>query len=149
MKTILLPFLLAALAPVSAFAGTIAPTKPEVKKFDKADTSNDESISLAEFAALMKVLTKAKAGGPGNAVELQVVADAFFDWFDTNNSNSIDLGEWFTARTSSPLAPGIPDFVTFSGIDLNGDEFVKAGEFVKVLKEIIPAKLAVALFKTV
>jgi hypothetical protein len=37
---------------------------------------------------------------------------------------------------------------TLVGIDLNGDETVKAGEFVKVLKDFIPSKFAVAWFKS-
>lgn len=147
---IILPFLFAfaLLSPV-ATAGQPLPTKAEAKKFDKADTSNDELLSPAEFSALMKVLTKAKNGGPGNVQELQDIADAFFDWFDTDNNNAIDLGEWFAARTTVPTDPTLPDIESFPGVDLSGDEFVKTGEFVKVLKDFIPAKLALEWFKII
>jgi Ca2+-binding EF-hand superfamily protein len=141
-------FLLAVFLPLTSFAGTFTPTKAELKRFDKADTSNDELISPTEFSALMKVLTKAKQGGAGNVAELQEVADTFFDWFDSNNDNAIDLSEWYFARTSSPTDAGLPEVKTLFGIDLNGDETVKVGEFVKVLKELIPAKFAVAWFKS-
>lgn len=126
----------------------MGPSKSELKKFDKADTSNDELISSTEFDALMKVLTKAKQGGTGNVAELQEVSDEFFDWFDSNNDNGIDLAEWYSARTSSPDDAGLPVVETLVGIDLNGDGDVKAGEFVKVLKELIPSKFAVAWFKS-
>ena len=125
-----------------------APSKAELKKFDKADTSNDELIGSTEFDALMKVLTKAKQGGPGNVAELQDVADEFFDWFDSNNDNGIDFSEWYFARTSSPDDAGLPVVETLVGIDLNGDGTVKPGEFAKVLKELIPSKFAVAWFKS-
>ena len=126
----------------------MGPSKSELKKFDKADTSNDELISSTEFDALMKVLTKAKQGGAGNVAELQEVSDEFFDWFDSNNDNGIDLAEWYFARTSSPDDAGLPVVETRGGIDLNGDGDVKAGEFVKVLKELIPSKFAVTWFKS-
>ena len=140
--------LLSALAPLTASAGTISPTKAEVKRFEKVDTSNDELISLAEFTAQMKVLAKARSGGPGNVVELEEVAAVFFNWFDTDNDNSVDLFEWVVARTSNPNDAGLPNVRALAGIDLNADEFVKVSEFVKVLKEILPAKFAVAWFKT-
>lgn len=133
---------------MASFAGMVAPTKAEVKKFAKADTDKDELISPAEFSALMKVLTKAKKSEAANVAELQEVADTFFDWFDSDNDNAIDLAEWYLARTSSPGDAGLPVVETLVGIDLNGDETVKAGEFVKVLKELIPAKFAVAWFKS-
>lgn len=149
MKSIL-PFLsVFAFFSSVAIAGQPLPTKAEVKRFDKADKNNDEALSPAEFSALMKVLTAAKNGGAGNVQELQDVADAFFDWFDTNNSNSIDLGEWFAARTTVPTDPTLPDIESFPGVDLNGDEFVKTSEFVKVLKDFIPAKLALEWFKII
>lgn len=37
---------------------------------------------------------------------------------------------------------------TLVGFDLNRDETVKAGEFVKVLKDFIPADFAVVWFKS-
>ncbi|MEK7950742.1 hypothetical protein [Luteolibacter soli] len=148
MKFTLLPLLIIALSSATASAGLISPTKAEVKKFDKADTDNDEVISRTEFAALLKTLTKAKNGGQGNVADLQAVADAFFDYFDNDHDNSIDLFEWFVARTSLPSDPQLPDIVTFPGLDLNGDEFVKAGEFVKVLKDILPTKFVVTWFKS-
>lgn len=126
----------------------LVPTKAEVKRFAKADTDKDELISPTEFAALMKVLSKAKQNGAPNATDLQEVADTFFEWFDSNNDNTIDLGEWYLARTSSPNDIGLPEVKTLIGIDLNGDGTVKAGEFVKVLKELIPARFAVAWFKS-
>lgn len=150
VKSTLILLLVSVFLPLTSFAGVFAPspTKAEVKKFDKADTSNDELISPTEFAALMKVLTKAKKSGAANVAELQEVADTFFDWFDSNNDNSIDLFEWYEARTASPNDAGLPVIETLVGIDLNGDDFVKAGEFVKVLKELIPSKFAVAWFKS-
>jgi Ca2+-binding EF-hand superfamily protein len=148
MKRAALPLLLLTFAaPITAQAGLGPVTKAETKKFNKADTNDDEVLSLVEFSAQMKLLTKARNGGPGNAVALQEVATAFFDWFDTDNSNSIDLLEWFIARSSSPTNPTLPSVLTYAGFDPDSDGLVSISEFAKVLKEIIPLKLALAIFK--
>jgi Ca2+-binding EF-hand superfamily protein len=143
----LLLLLLVLATPLTAHAGLGSVTKSEAKKFAKADTNDDETLSLVEFSALMKLLTKAKNGGPGNAVHLQEVATAFFDWFDSDNSNSIDLLEWFIARSSSPTNPTLPPVLTFAGFDPNNDGLVSISEFAKTLKEILPLKLALEIFK--
>lgn len=62
------------------------------------------------------------------------------DKFDSNNDNGIDLAEWYFARTSGPDDAGLPVVETLVGIDLNGDGNVKAGEFVKVLKEPVQVR---------
>lgn len=148
VKSTTLLLVVSVFLPLPSFAGMIAPSKAELMKFDKADTSNDELISSTEFDTLMKVLTKAKKSGAGNVAELQEVSDEFFDWFDSNNDNGIDFAEWYFARTSSPDDAGLPVVETLVGLDLNGDDTVKAGEFVKVLKDFIPSKFAVAWFKS-
>jgi hypothetical protein len=54
------------------------------------------------------------------------------------------------SRRRRPLlrqAGNLPPVLTYAGFDPDSDGFVTISEFAKVLKEIIPLKLALAIFK--
>ena len=155
MKRIL-PLILAA---VPLFPAAAAPApgnrslKAEVRAFGKADRNDDDSLSQAEFLALCKPLPAAhkrfpKTGEGYDPAELEAFALAFFGWFDFDESGTIEFDEWFEARTQTENGFSGPP-LDHEVLDRNRDGWVKAGEFLPLVKCFFPAKKAQAMYRAI
>ncbi len=149
------PLFLAGASTLVAAPSGNATLKAEVKSFEKADANHSDTLSLDEFLGLSKPLATAierfPATGEGDDPdELTVFATAMFEWFDFDDSSSIEFDEWFDARTRTEFGLSGPPLTDHNEVlDRNHDGWVKAGEFLPLVRSFLPGKKALTLFRNI
>jgi Ca2+-binding EF-hand superfamily protein len=138
-----LPLLVAllAVATMTAHAGPKG-TKPLIKRFDRLDRNDDDTIDAGEFAQLLPAKwTRNNA--------LDETQEAMFAWFDEDGSEGIDLAEWLEALTSADFGRPYFSGAVIDELDANGDGKLKWKEFSRVIPKYVSSETARGWFNSI
>lgn len=118
--------------------------------FNKADTNNDDQLSLDEFESLMKPLVKERRGkgkhgqNPQLTADLEFTASLLFEWFDEDgDDSSISMSEWMSGHFADTWHAVLDlDLIPLGAVDRNGNGKATAGEFKALVSGYVPGWLA-------